>query len=312
MNGQAIERKSFSVADIFTVRSDKLKELRAVIHSWKDFSKILGGAVQFRLVVDSNVVLGDILWLVAERTNEIAKTHLMEAIEAETIDVYAPPSFFDEVEEKIPLIAAEKGLDINQMHVHWGIYKSKIKSAEPDSEKVRILKNGVDPDDADFIALAQTIVATGVISKDKHIGLMGGNQISIACITHLRNYSRATAIELNIKVNGVTFAVVGVAAIRGLFAGIKALIDGIGKAPDWVKFALITGGLFIALHPGARASVARVLNSVLAGISEATPVVISGIAEAVTLAQHHKAEAQGHLGKAMTELGRNKLATEAQ
>lgn len=294
------------MADIFAVRSDKLKELRSVVQSWKNSNLLLDGAVQFRLVVDSNVVIGDILWLVAERTNESAKTQLMEIIEAETIQVYVPPALLVEVDEKIPLIAEKRKLNKDQMYAHWEAYKTMLIVHEPDAERVRILKNGVDPDDADFVALAETIAASGVFSKDKHIGMMGGNQISIECVAHLRNYSRATAIELNIKVNGVMFAKVGTGAIRGIFAGIKALIDGISRAPDWVKLALIAGGLFVALHPGTRESVIRWLKAALAGIGEATPVVISHIAQAAVLADQRKQEAKGHLDKAMNELGRER------
>lgn len=309
MNGQAPEKQSFCLADIFTVRSDKLKELRVAIKAWRDTNAYFDGLVQFRLVVDSNVVLGDILWLVAGRTNKTAKTHLMEAIEAETIDVYAPPLLFDEVEEKIPLIAAEKGLDVNLMYIEWGIYKLKLKIAEPDSAKVLALKNSVDPDDAEFVALAQTISAVGVISKDRHIEHMGGNQISIMCITHLRNYSRDTAIEMNIKVNGVILATAGMTAIRGLFTGIKALLDSVSKAPDWVKFALLAAGLFAVLHPRTRTRVNRGLKTVLEGIGEATPAIISHLAEAAALAEKHKSEAQVHLNQAMKELNRNATTT---
>ncbi|MDD2916015.1 MAG: PIN domain-containing protein [Gallionella sp.] len=312
MNAQVIGKPPSRFEDVFTVRSDKLKQLRVVIQSWKESSAVIGGAAQFRLVVDSNVVLGDILWLVSGRTNENAKTQLMETIEAETIDLYGPPALFDEVEEKIPLIAADKGLDADLMYAQWETYKILIKLVEPDGEKVQTLKNSVDPDDAEFVALAQTIGAVGVVSKDRHIGQMGANHISVTCITHLRNYSRATAIELNIKVNGVLFATVSHAAIVGAYAGCKALIEGISKAPDWVKVALLVGGLFVFLHPGARASVARGLKTFLDGISEATPFVIAEIAAAIELAQKHNAEAQGHLGNAMKELGRNEVVSQAQ
>lgn len=87
--------------------------------------------------MDANIILGDLIWLVSKRTNDSAKTQLMETIEAETIDIYAPPIFFDEVEEKIPLLATEKGLDINLMYEHWEIYKTKIKLSLPDSDKVQ-------------------------------------------------------------------------------------------------------------------------------------------------------------------------------
>jgi predicted nucleic acid-binding protein len=297
--------KSAYLEDIFTVRSKKLKELRTIVRSLTDFRNILGVAVQFRLVVDTNIVLGDILWLVSERKNKTAKTALMETIEAGTIDVYAPPLLLVEVEEQIPLIADKKGLDINSMYAEWAVYKETIIIVEPDSEKVQSLKNGVDPDDADFVALAQTIAAAGVFSKDGHIGLMGGNQISIACITHLRNYSRSAAIELNIKVNGVGFAVHGIAAVRGLFSGVKSLLDGIKKAPDWVKISLLAAGLFVVLHPGTRTSISRGLKIALAGIGDATPTVISLIAEAAVLAEKSKTEAQVQLDAAMKELSKN-------
>lgn len=308
MNTQVQEKQRFNMENVFTVRSDKLKELRTVVQSWKESSAVIGGAAQFQLVVDANIILGDLIWLVSKRTNESSKTQLMETIEAETIDIYAPPIFFDEVEEKIPLLAIEKGLDINLMYEHWAIYKTKIKLSSPDLDKVQVLRGGKDPYDAEYIALEQTIGASGVISKNHDIRLMGGNQISITCVTHLRNYSRSTSIELNIKVKGVMFANVSVATIRGLFAGSKALIDGIAKAPDWVKFALLAGGAFIALHPGARASVARGLKTVLAGIGEATPAVIALIAEAIVLAEKHKTVAQAHLDMAMKELERDKPA----
>src|ERR1035437_3907333 len=110
MNDQFIKTNPHFSADIFAVDSGKLKELRMIIHTWKDINQTLGKtAAQFRLVVDSNVILGDIIWLAAKRNNETATTQLMETIEAETIDVYGPPSLFEEVEEKIPLIAAQKG-----------------------------------------------------------------------------------------------------------------------------------------------------------------------------------------------------------
>jgi predicted nucleic acid-binding protein len=309
MSEQAPVKSSFRLEDVLTVNSDKLKELRVIVSYWRESSAVMGSAAQFRLVVDTNVVLGDLLWLVAERKNETAKTALMEAVEAETIDMYAPPSLFDEVEEHLPLIAAKKGLDLNRLHGEWATYQTRIKIVEPDAEKVHALKNGVDPDDAEFVALAQTIDAVGVVSKDKHIGQMGGNHISVMCVTHLRNYSRSTAIELNIKVNGVTFAKVGYAAIAGIFAGGKALIDGIGKAPDWVKVVLLVGGVAIALHPGARAKVAEGFKVVLDGIREATPFVIAEIVAAIELAQQKKAESQRYLDNAMKELGLNQAIT---
>ncbi|WNB76409.1 PIN domain-containing protein [Methylomonas koyamae] len=305
MNVQTPESQPLSTADIFTVRSDKLKDLRVVIQAWKGFNDIFGELVQFRLIVDTNVILGDLIWLVSKRKNKDAKTELMETIEAETIDVYAPPLLFIEVEEKIPDIASKKDLDVDQMLNEWQIYKSRIKISEPDSAIVNGLKSSVDPNDADFIALAQTISADGVLSKDKDIAQMGGNQITILFVTHLRNYSRATAIELNIKVNGMIFAYLSVTAFQGLFTGIQSLSSAARAAPTWVKFGLLASTVFVAAHPNSRANALRLLKTVLAGIADATPAVIGFIAEAAVLADSHKSEAQAHLNKALMELNKH-------
>lgn len=289
-------------ANIYSAQSDRLKELRELIQSWKDFDKVIGCAVQFRIVVDSNVVLGDIRWLAYKRKNEAARTTLIETIEAGTIEVYVPPALFDEVEEHMERIAREEGLDKELMAVQWAEYQKKLKVLEPESEQVQLLQNGVDPDDAVFLALAQKIAAAGIVSNDRHIEKMGGNKISVDCIVSLRNYSRSTAVELNIKVMGVMVGLAGISAIRGMFVGIKALVDGVVKAPDWLKFALIVGGVFCVMHPGAREAISRALRSVLEGIEEATPVLVSHIAEAASLAAKHKAGAQGYLDAAMSEL----------
>lgn len=304
----SIPQAPVSADGIYSVRSDKLKELRALIKTWKDFEKVIGGAVQFRIVVDTNVVLGHIRWLAFKRKNETARTSMMEAIEAGTIDVYVPPSLFDEVEEHIDRIAEEEGQDREAMLAHRRHYQTKLKVCEPDNNKVQRLQGGVDPDDAFFVALAETVAAQGIVSNDHHIEKMGGNRISVDCIVSLRDYSRATAIELNIKCMGVMLGWTSIAAVRGMFAAIKALMDGISKAPDWLKLALLAGGAFCVLHPGAREVIVRGLKAVLAGIEEATPALISHLAKAATLAEQNKGEAQTHLSAALEELNRSASA----
>lgn len=290
------------LAEFCEVRSERLNQLREVVDSWETFKPLLGVAARFTLVVDTNVVLGDILWLVAERRDPTAKTQLMETIEAGTLEVYVPPALIAEVEEKIPLLAEDKGLDVELMHAEWCAYRDKLKIADPDDEKLQVLRGGVDPDDADFIALAQTLMAAGVFSKDKHIGMMGGNTISIDCIAHLRDYSRASAVELNIKVNGIVLSIAGLAVLKSVLEGGKALARCVGAAPDWVKAALLVALAYAAFNPKAREAVASLLNAAFSNLRDATPRVLSLIAEASALASEHRGKAQAHLEKALAEL----------
>lgn len=299
------------LASVFTsVRSDHLKNLRAALHQWKELQPVLGDIAQFRVVVDTNVVIGDLLWLSGKRKNPDATTDLMEVIEAETVDIYAPPALFHEVEEKIPLLAEEKGIDVDQLRTQWEQYKPRLKIKEPKPERVTALQHGVDPDDAFFVALAEDISAHGVITKDRHIEMMGGNWITIECVTNLRDYSRAIAVNMNIKVSGVMLTGVALASVRQLLLGIKALASAISRAPDWVKIALLAGGLFIIFYPGARARLTQWVMAALEGIQDATPYVTEQIAEAAALAGKHGDEAKSHLEKAMLELDRSPKETE--
>lgn len=294
-----------TLAKLFEVRSDVLSDLRSLIDSWRGFNGMIQGAARFTIVVDTNVVIGDLLWLVVKRRNPEARTELMEIIAAGTAVVYVPPRLLQEVREQIPKIAADKGLDAEKLFAEWENYRTSLVVMDPGQATIRAHAEGVDPDDADFIALEQTMSAAGIFSKDKHIAKMGGNQISIETIASLRGYSRATAIELTLKVNGLVFTLLGAATIRSLFAGFRALIESLARAPEWVKMALLIGGAFAALHPGTREYLTRQLKSAFEGIRGVSPDVIEELGAAIALMQHQQNLAKEHLDSAMRELERN-------
>ncbi|QTN40892.1 PIN domain-containing protein [Marinobacter salsuginis] len=294
-----------SLAQLLEVRSDVLKDLRDLIDAWSGLKGMIQGAASFSIVLDTNVVIGDLLWLVVKRRNPEAKTDLMELIAAGTAVVYVPPRLLREVEEKIPLIADEKGLDAEQLYAEWESYQTHLLVKDPGQDSINAHAKGVDPDDADFVALEQAISASGVFSKDKHIAMMGGNQISIETIASLRSYSRATAIELTIKVNGVVMTLMGAAAIRSLFSGCRALTESLSRAPEWVKAALLIGGAFAVLHPGTREYLTRQFRSAFDGIRGISPQVIEELSSAIVLMQSQQSLAKEHLDRAMRELQKN-------
>ncbi len=305
---KAIELKKTPLLDlekILFVTSDRLNDLRAAVDDLKRMNFQLGMAARFRLVVDTNIILGDLRWLVATRTDSTAKTGLMEVIEASTIELYAPPVFFSEVEEKIPLLAADQGLDEKAMLAEWQIYKGRISLCIPDPELVASLQDSVDPDDAEYIALEKTIKADGVLSKDSHISMMGGNQVSLDFIFHLRNYSRTTAVEMNIKVGGARFAVGSLAVVRGGTAVVQSLLKNLKAAPDWVKLALFVGTLVVLVNPNSRAKLASILQTVFSNVAAATPSVICFVSTAAAMAQQNKLQASAHLNNALRELAKD-------
>lgn len=290
--------------DIFSVRSDRLKELRASLAHLQKLDYPIAGIAKFSLVIDTNIVLAELRWLASRRTSKDARTGLMEILEAGTVKLYGPPALFREVEEKIPLMASSQCLDGEAMSVHWQVYKARITLAIPDAELVRSLRSGADPDDAEFVALEKTLCADGVLSKDAHISMMGGNRVSLDCVFRLRDYSRTTAVELNIRVAGAHFAIVGFAGIRACISGLKAVASGVRNAPGWIKAALLLAALLTLAQPRARTKVMETIRQLLEGAGSATPSVMKLVSDAANTAQRNRAQAEAHLNAALSELTR--------
>lgn len=267
-----------------------------------NYEQYFGGAIQYRVVVDTNVVLGDIRWLALKRKNTAARTSLLEVIQAGTLEVYVPPSLFDEVDEHIHRISEVERIDKSRLFAAWADYQKNLKVLAPDDSLIKDYRDEVDPDDAYFIVLAKAIQAVGVISNDYHIEKMGGKKISVDFVISLRDYSRAAAIELNISCMGLQLGLVSIGAVIGLFESIKSLVSGIAKAPDWLKVTLILGVTFCVLHPGTRKRISAGVKQVLGNIQGVTPLLMSHIAEASALAREQGALARSHLNQALKEL----------
>jgi predicted nucleic acid-binding protein len=301
----AITDATTALSDSFlAVRSSKLKELRISINTLRQLNYPTATIAKILLVIDTNIVLGELRWLASKRRTDDAKTSLMEVMEAETVQLYAPPILFAEVEEKIPLISSTQGIDLDAMLQHWALYKTKITLAIPDENLVKALQSGVDPDDAQFVALQQTLGADGVLSKDAHITAMGGNRISLDCIFYLRDYSRTAAIEVNIKVAGANFTLAGLTAIRACVGGIQALSRGIKAAPDWLKFALLLATFLTLANPRSRAKVVGTVNSLLSGAATAAPAVLNLVSVAAQLANENESQAKFHLANALADISK--------
>ncbi len=285
----------------YFVPSDKLPELREFIQKLPDIEKLVRRAVQFRLVADTSAVLADIRWLAMKRKKS-ARTSLLEVIAAGTVDVYAPGKLVEEVEKHLPNIAAREGIEPDVLRNEWQAYKSKLKIVEPHRDLIERHSNGIDPNDAAFIALAEELQAEGILSKDKHIYQMGGQQLTLEFVLAVRDYSRAYAIELNIICMGMSLGTASVATVIAIYNIIKGIGSGILRLPDWVKGILIFTIAIVILHPTARSKVSETLRKVLVGIKAVTPEILNSLNKASVVAQQQGELAMQHYEKAISEM----------
>jgi predicted nucleic acid-binding protein len=291
----------------YSVPSDKLKEFKEAIKKLpKEFQDYFGSVFAFRIVVDTNIVLSDLRWLILKRKSKSARTALIEVIQAGSLEVYAPSSLLEEIEEHIPRICQEEGIDEKALKIEWLSYQRNIKFLDPKDDFIRPYKSGTDPDDAPFLALADMILASGVLSNDSHIKTMGGRKISVDFVMSLRDYSRETAIELNIKVHGLVLGLTTIAALNALFQAIKAIGNSIARAPDWVKLFLMLGIAFCVINPNMREKLSTIFKKISAEAQKISQHVLRQIYEASLLSQSNGNAARMHLSKALLELEKSK------
>jgi predicted nucleic acid-binding protein len=286
------------------IRSDSLTHLRTSLEHFRGLNLDLGLVAQFSLVIDTNVVIKELLWLTRSRKDPNAKSGLVEVVDANTIKLFGPPALFEEVKEKIPVVSADLAVDAAVMFEHWDEFKKRIQLEVPDPQLTRELQSGIDPDDAPFVALQRTINAAGILSKDPHITAMGGHQVSLDCIFYLRDYSRNTAIEMSIKVAGTNLLIAGVAGIGAACLAARSLSAAYVRLPEWVKLTLVVGGLLALSNPRARTATVNLVQRLTAGISEASPKAIQLISDAACSAYENQSRARLNLKRALTELTR--------
>ena len=96
------------------IPSGNLKSIRSIFEHMPQLEKLTGGAVQFRVIVDANIIIRELLWLVGKRKNPNATTQLQEVVAADTIILHAPVYLEAEVMKYLPVLAEEKGLCQNK------------------------------------------------------------------------------------------------------------------------------------------------------------------------------------------------------
>lgn len=283
------------IKENYFVTSDKLKEIRETLRAFPQIERYAGKAIQLSFVVDTNIIIGDILWLVQKRKNPNARTQLQEVLAAETVILSAPINLVTEINEHLPKIAKDKGLCLEKLTSQWLEYRQSITFIEVPKENLFESRPEDDEKDIPFIVLKEMIGADGILSKDTDIKRMDSDAINIQCIASLQSYSRACAIQLNIRVNGTMMAGFSLVALMAAFEGLKALITAIKNSPKQVHLILGGAVLFTALYPPAHKRVADFIRKTYNISSEHFPLLMDIIAKNMAIANEHKIKANAAL-----------------
>ena len=188
----------------------------------------------------ANAVLADLRWLVCKAKNPLARTNLIEAIDAETIIAYAPTFLEIEIKKNIPIIASEENVDETLFVEQWEVFREKINFIESGGP----VDGAIDPKDMPYVNLHN---ATGypVLSEDSHISRMGAKAVSIQVTASALDYSRNAVVEYKIKIGALrTFIITG-SMIQAASELIRSLGKALSRIPPWAWLLVVAGFAFI-------------------------------------------------------------------
>ncbi len=210
--------------------------------------KLFPEAFKVSLILDTNVIISDILWMVKKQKNPEALPKLLQAIACGTIKAYAPTFLIEELNKHLPRLADEHSIPYEVFESKWKEFEPFIELIEVDDPTEEEIEAAQDPKDLPYIKLQQKIGAR-IYSNDTDIVAMDGQVVGRVAINALRDYSCDAAVEYTIKFMGIYSLVITQKTIEAAATFLKMASGQIQKLPPWAlgigAFALI----FAACHP---------------------------------------------------------------
>jgi hypothetical protein len=251
--------------------SDTLRDFLHLLDHFPAFRPLVGEVIQFLVVLDASSVQGELRWRIGSRRDSSARSSLHELIEAGVVIAAAPPWMKMEIEEDLPLIAAELGVPVTTVRQEWTQFETMIRYFRPRADIAPSVPCS-DPKDLPYIQTLDQIAADFIWTRDSHFLETNPPDMAGGLDNSIRDYARATSILVGVKV-GSGFAVV--CGLEILAALGRAAIEGIQKIPPILKVCISLAIVGLFLHPKSRERLLGWLKQGLALVEKARPVVVS-------------------------------------
>jgi predicted nucleic acid-binding protein len=272
---------------IDTVQLGRLREIRARLGF---LQAAVGDIATFRVVVDANFVIRDLLQMVKypERT-----TALVELVKATVFEVHAPRWLDTEMMSAIEKAAKKRKVSSWVLIAKWLEYRELLKwddeLAAPPAANALVC----DPKDLPYVQLERKIGAVGILSEDKHIRKLGGHPLKLEFALTARGYARYEVQAISARIAGQAIPVFMIWTAATLLRQAARAFARLSPAAQ----GLIILGVVVALtHPTSRKWIAEQAEMIGKGLS----VVASSVAELTARATETGALAMDQLTAAST------------
>ncbi len=235
---------------ILHLPSDHLREFRTLAVLWEALRPAIGNILQIRLVIDTNMVIAELLQLAKPHHVPSYRTALQELMASETIICYAPLQLKGEIEQHWLEVAENNGVTPKAAKALWDSYAPHLRFCPVNLESTD-LRGVPDPADLPFTLLAARIGAQ-IYSRDPHIGAMGGHVVTLDCVLRLRDYARYKTAEVAIQIGGVAIVSGTLGALILIFKALKAALSVFTRLPPGAKVLILLGLVWALADEGRR------------------------------------------------------------
>lgn len=251
---------------ILHLPSDHLREFRTLAVLWEALRPAIGNILQIRLVIDTNMVIAELLQLAKPHHVPTYRTALQELMASETIICYAPLQLKGEIEQHWLEVAENNGVAPKAAKALWDSYAPHLRFCPVNLESTDL--GGVpDPADLPFTLLAARIGAQ-IYSRDPHIAAMGGHVVTLDCVLRLRDYARYKTAEVAIQIGGVAIVSGTLGALILVFKALKAALSVFTRLPPGAKVIILLGLVWALADEGRRRALMAGWQKIASSLTE--------------------------------------------
>jgi len=241
--------------------SDLLPALVGLVQRVSALSPVLQGYVRFHLVLDANILQGELRWRLGKRQKPHARTRLHEAIMSGILVAYVPAVGKQEILEHVDEIARDTHTSVDDVHREMKRLWPLLRVYEPRPEPTHA-REIVDPDDLHYIATRAQLGLRAVYTNDPHLERMGSPVVNGQIDLFLRDYARASSVKIGLTLGSTTAFIVSVETIPFLYRLLTSGISWMRRQSTGMQLAIVGIALALAIHPKSRAKFAQAWQAI--------------------------------------------------
>lgn len=234
------------------LRSDLLPQLVTLKEAVPMLAPLFPQVLQLRLVADADRVQAELRWRLQRRRNQAARSALHEAIDAGVLVLFAPRYVRHEIEKHLGDIADETGTSVADAKREWEIFQDCLRFYSPKSSPSPS-ETYADINDFSYLATWRELDSLGVYTKDRHLAAMGAPVVSVLIDTHLREYARASTIQIAVKMGSSFSTIVGWEFLCVVWKLLIQCLRALRRLPPVVQSGLGAVCVMSLAHPKSRA-----------------------------------------------------------